>query len=230
MSKLRNFTNSALEKAEPIHYWVLSLSIILGGFWILLTFNILQERDKAQSELQSARTQLIAVKKQIEGVHSSYIQINEKLIELPVSDDSKQKFGLVVNVGLQNTGTESVDMHWGDTPLSIYKMAYRNGTEMAFKKTLSPQVLRINAENRKTHIQSAYLFSGAKKDLSFFVELEEEGLYYIVFEAQTGSKVTDKMDKIDKKGLWFASKYVYVEKEDKPKYETYIKASNVLDK
>lgn len=101
---------------------------------------------------------------------------------------------------------------------------------MAFKKTFSPQVLRVNSENRKTHIQSAYLFSGAKKDLSFFVELEEEGLYYIVFEAQTGSKVTDKMDKIDKKGLWFASKYVYVEKEDKPQYETYIKASHVLAK
>ena len=229
MSRLRNFFSSALTKAEPIHYWVLSLSIIVGGVWILATFNLLQERAKAQSELQSARTQLIAVKKQIEGVHSSYIQINEKLIELPKSDDSNN-FGLIVNVGLQNTGTESVDMHWGDTPLSVYKMAYQNGTEMAFKKTFSPQVLRINEDNRKAHIQSAYLFSGAKKDLSFFVELEEEGLYYIVFEAQTGAKVSDKMEKIEKKGLWFASKYVYVEKKDKPKYETYIKASHVLAK
>lgn len=83
MSRLRNFFSSALAKAEPIHYWVLSLSIIVGGVWILATFNLLQERAKAQSELQSARTQLIAIKKQIEGVHSSYIQINEKLIELP---------------------------------------------------------------------------------------------------------------------------------------------------
>ncbi|MEZ8803813.1 hypothetical protein AB4556_20485 [Vibrio splendidus] len=230
MSRLRTLGHYILDKAEPLHYIVLSLSIIVGGGWILLTFNLLQERDTAQSDLQNARTQLIAVKKQIEGVHSSYIQINERLIELPKSEKSENKFGLIINVSLQNTGTESVDMNWEMTPLSVYRMGYRNGTEMAFKETFSPKVLRINAENKKSHIQSAYLFSGAKKDLSFFVELHDEGLYYIVFEAETGKKVSNKMDEIDKKGLWFASKYIYVEDKAKPKYETYIKASNVFAK
>ncbi|KOO10480.1 hypothetical protein AKJ18_34030, partial [Vibrio xuii] len=55
-----------LDKAEPIHYLVLSLAILIGGVWAAYTFISTSEIEMAQKELARIQQDQIQVEKQLE--------------------------------------------------------------------------------------------------------------------------------------------------------------------
>ncbi len=229
-------------KAETFHYLALTLAIVVGGTWTLYTFDVLQMKENAQSDLVTANEDLKKVKLElkdlqdkIDGTDSSYIQIQTEQVNYDKFDKSSKqmenKLGLIINVLVQNTGTNDVDMSWKKSPLRVFRVESRNGDEEKLHAPLIPRIYDgHDSKGKKTALNNLYLFVGAKKELSFFVELNEPGLYYVMFKADTNGSVDKKMEEIGKNGIWFSSKYIYVKKGEKPQYETYIRANAVFGK
>ncbi|MEZ8049275.1 MULTISPECIES: hypothetical protein [unclassified Vibrio] len=229
-------------RAEKFHYLALTLAIVVGGGWTMYTFEALKMRENAendlvstQGDLEKAKLDLKELQDKIDGTDSSYIQIQTEQFNYAVFDKNSQqevdKLGLIINVLVQNTGTNDVDMSWENSPLRVYKVESRNGDEERLYDSLIPRIYDgHDSSGKKTALKKLYLFVGAKKELSFFVELNEPGLYYIMFKADTNGSLDKKMTKMGKNGVWFSSKYVYVKKDEKPRYETYIRANAVFGK
>lgn len=222
-SSIKQSIRWILSNSEKIHYLILSIALLCGGVWTFYTFDILHQRDKATAELKE-------IQDRIKGTNASNIQISPTSFELVDG-----KFGLIVNVNIQNTGTRDVLIDWSseDTPLSVFKVRMEKGDQMYFERLFHPKIYAPfdQTKNKKEHYKSLYLLVGAKKELSFYVELPMKGMYYITFNAQTDDKLAQEVkQKSGRTGEWFSSKYINVEPEKQPVFENYIKATHVFAK
>lgn len=205
-------------RAESFHYLALTIAILVGGGWTVYTFDVLRMKDNAVQDLNKAENDLAKVKlelkdlqEKIDGTDSSYIEIKSHHF-----DYKDSKFGLIINVLVQNTGTNDVDMSWESSPLRIYKVETKDGDKQKITKPLIPLIYdKIENDKEKTYLSNLYLFVGAKKELSFFAEIDEPGLYYIIFSANTDGSVTKKLNELGKHGVWFSSKYIFIEGKNK---------------
>ncbi|MBW3695717.1 hypothetical protein EK599_08415 [Vibrio sp. T187] len=222
-SVIANSFRWILSNSEKLHYLMLSIALICGGVWTFYTFDVLHQRDKAAAELKELQDR-------IKGTNASNIQISPSSFEL-----DNGNFGLIVNVNVQNTGTRDVMIDWSgeDTPLSVYKIRIEHGDKLFFEKLFLPKIYAPfdPVEQKKEHYKSLYLLVGAKKELSFYVELPDKGMYYITFNAKTDDKLAAEIkDKSGSTGEWFSSKYISIEPEKQPAFENYIKAKHVFAK
>ncbi|MCG7499343.1 hypothetical protein MHO82_20980 [Vibrio sp. Of7-15] len=210
---IKDFFCSLLDIAENFHYLILAIAVLFGGAWTLYTFDALNQKEKALQELdqteqnlKKAKLELKDLQDKIDGTDSSFIEISHEQIKL-----SNGNIGVIVNVLVQNTGTNDVDMKWKKSPLSVYKVETRNGDEQRLSNELTPKIYD-DVFPKKKYLQNLYLFVGAKKHLSFYVELSDPGLYYLMFKAKTDKELSDKLKKAGKSnGIWFSSKYIYLD-------------------
>ncbi len=211
------------DNAEKLHYLILSVALLCGSAWTFYTFDILHQRDKASAELKELQDR-------IKGTNASNIQILPSSFKL-----DNGNFGLIVNVVIQNTGTRDVYIDWSedDTPLSVFKVHMENGDKLFFDKLFRPKIYAPFNRKKKTkeHYKSLYLLVGAKKELSFYVEVPDKGMYYITFNAQTDDKLAKEVQaNSGKTGEWFSSKYINIEPQKAPEFENYIRAEHVFAK
>lgn len=204
---------------ESLHYFVIALGICISGIWALHTFDILNQKEtalatlnKTNSELAKAKLELKELQDKITGTISSDITLDIEQMAF-----AKGKYGLIINVTVKNNGTQAVNMSWKETPLTVYKTKYK-GDKIKSTKVLHPYIYRqFKSEgiNQTTFIDKLLLFVGAQKTLSFFVELEEPGLYYIAFEAKVDKHLQQQLTKQGKSGIWLTSKYHFVADNNK---------------
>lgn len=206
--------------AETFQYIVIGLGIIASGIWAFHTFDTLLQKDRALADLQKAEAELQKTEADLNKTKVEFKELQERIkgVDSSVIELKVEQFGtdkgtaLLIDAVIQNTGTNDVNMSWSESPLKVYKVKYRGDElkgESSFRPLLYDQ-LQDQTTNKKSFIQNVKLFVGAKKSLSFFVELNEQGLYYIVFEANVEASVKDKLDSNNGKPVWFASKYIYI--------------------
>ncbi|WP_345874981.1 hypothetical protein [Shewanella algae] len=198
---------------ESFQLLVIAFGIIISGIWAYFTFETLLQKDKAESELElvqrnlvKAQSELKILQEKISGTVSSNIEIIVKDINL----QDKRK-GIIITVKVKNTGTQDVDMSWDGSPLVVHRVKFKD-EKIKSTKSLSPKVyktLSTDKEKNPTHVGNLHLFVGATKELSFFVEINDPGLYYIIFEANIDKKVQSKLN--GKDGVWLATKYHHSE-------------------
>lgn len=199
---------------ESVHYLMIAIGIVVTGFWGYHTFEILSQRETAEtnlaktnSDLEKAKLEFKELKDRIDGTISSDISID--IEQVPVSES---KPGLIISVTVKNNGTQDIDMIWSKSPLKVYKVAYK-GDRIASLDVMEPYLYRsikASESERTVFIDNLHLFIGAKKVLSFFTEVESGGLYYITFESQVDSVTKGTLDKTGKTGVWLSSKYYFV--------------------
>ncbi|OBT02701.1 hypothetical protein A9257_20785 [Vibrio cyclitrophicus] len=200
---------------ESLHFVVIALGIITSGFWAYHTFDILSQKDvaeanlaKTNSDLDKAKLELKELRDKIDGTISSDISINVEQHSL-----NNNKVGLIINVHVKNNGTQDIDMTWKDTPLRVYKVAHK-GDLVANREVLKPYLyrsLKTTAEEDNVSVSNLYLFVGAKKNLSFFVEAEVDNLYYITFEAKADAVTNNNLNEHGKTGVWLSSVYHFAQ-------------------
>ncbi|CAH7247906.1 conserved hypothetical protein [Vibrio chagasii] len=212
-----------LSNAEKVHYIVISAAVIIGGVWALYTFDVLNQRDTAAAQLKE-------IQDRIKGTNASNIDIRPSTFEL-----DNGNYGVIVNVSIQNTGTKDIFIDWSEleTPLAVYKIRMESGDKQFFETLFLPKIYApFNVKKKKKeHYNSLYLLVGAKKELSFYVEVPSTGMYYITFNAKPDKKLNDDVKEVSgQTGEWFSSKYFRVEPEKKPEFENYIRAKHVFAK
>lgn len=200
---------------------VLTVAILVGSIWALYTFDVLHQKDKAVAELKEIRDR-------IKGTNASNISISAETFPL-----DEGRFGILASVLIQNTGTKGIFIDWSseETPLLIYKVRIENGDSLFFEKLYRPKIYApFNVEKKKKeHYKSLYLLVGAKKELSFYAEVEKEGVYYLTFSAQTDHKLEGEIkEESGQTAEWFSSKYIKIEKKEKskPKHDIYDEGLN----
>lgn len=217
ISKLKIWWNDHHEKSHnifaSIHYLVIAIAIVIGGGWSLYTFDILNKAEKAEVEYNE-------LLKSIENTESSTIKIESNIIDY---NDGK---GLIIEVTLTNNGKEKLYYSLGNTPLTLYQIQSK-GTKFAAKSIITPKLYSALSKSKKegpnTYLTCVALLSKSVKTLSYFIPIEERGLYYATFiskpyiDNKTGENgnqscmlnditLNDKVDPDDVR--WFASKYI----------------------
>ncbi|HHQ4501806.1 TPA: hypothetical protein ACSPZQ_000998 [Aeromonas veronii] len=199
---------------ESVHFFAIALGIIVSGVWAIHTFDILSQKEvaelnleKTNSDLDKAKLELKELRDKIDGTISSDIIIDVEQYSL---GDSKT--GLIINVTVKNNGTQDIDMKWSKTPLKVYKLAHKEYLVSSTDVMYPPlyRSLKTKDGEKNISIDNLYLFVGAKKNLSFFVEVESNKLYYIAFEAETDAAVKNNLNEHGKTGVWLSSKYYFV--------------------
>jgi hypothetical protein len=202
--------------AESLQFVVVAFGIIISGYWAYHTFETLLQKEKAEAELElvqqnlyKAESELKVLQDRINGTISSNIEIDIEKINL-----ENEHFGLIITIRVKNTGTQDVDMRWDKSPLVVYKTRFK-GDKLAGTNALIPymyRTLQSQTSDEALYVKDLHLFVGATKELSFFTEVSEVGLYYIAFEAKVDNSVANKLEN-GKTGIWLSTKYHYVTSE-----------------
>lgn len=217
--------------AESIHFVLIALGIIVSGYWAYHTFDILGRKETAENNLLKTESDLHQAKLDLDKTNLELKELKEK-IDGTISSDitidvqkhplNNGNTGLIINVTIKNNGTQDIDMKWETTPINIYKVAHSED-KISSQKLYKPYIyrsLKTKPEERSVFIDNLYLFVGAKKDLSFFVEVESDNLYFIAFEANADVKTQESLN--GKTGTWMSSKYVFVEENKKPLHSAHV--------
>jgi hypothetical protein len=199
---------------ESFHFLVIAIAILVSGYWAYHTFEILYQKDTAEanlaktnSDLSKAKLELKELQDKIDGTISSDISINVEQIAL-----GNAKSGLIITVTVKNNGTQDIDMIWDKTPLKVYKVAHKDDL-ISNVDVMEPYLyrsLKTNKSEKSIYVKNLHLFVGAKKDLSFFTEVESGHLYYITFNSQVDAITKGHLDKNGKTGTWLSSKFHFV--------------------
>jgi hypothetical protein len=199
--------------AESLHFIVIALGIIISGIWANHTFDILSQKETAEvnlaktnSDLEKAKLELKELRDKIEGTISSDISINVQQITY-----SGDKSGLIITVTVKNNGTQDIDMNWDKTPLKVYKVVSK-GNLIASQDVIEPYLyrsLKTQPSESPVFIKNLHLFVGAQKNLSFYVNVASNNLYYIAFEADTDAVTKSNLNEYGKTGTWLSSKYFF---------------------
>ncbi len=211
---------------ESLHFIVVAIGLIGGGFWALYTFDVLLQKDAAVESLSKAKAELQEIRERIDGNYASNIDITTK--QVPLADN---KYGLFINVRVQNVGTNDIYMKLGQEPLTVYKTGYKADKIKAIAeyKPAYIQSLAMNKGKSNDIFDTQYLTIGSIKNIPFFVEVTGSGVYLMTFQADVSKQVGDKLEPIDKTPIWFSSKYEYVGKDfNKGSKKTSIESDNEL--
>jgi len=218
-SRMRKFFKALLNPfksnwAESLHFIVIALGIIISGIWANHTFDILSQKETAEvnlaktnSDLEKAKLELKELRDKIEGTISSDISIDVQQISY-----TGDKSGLIITITVKNNGTQDIDMKWEKTPLKIYKVVSK-GNLIASLDAIEPYLyrsLKTQSSEKSVFINNLHLFVGAKKNLSFYVKVASNNLYYIAFESNVDAVTKNNLNGYGKTGTWLSSKYVFV--------------------
>ncbi len=200
--------------AESFHFVAIALGILVSGYWAIHTFDILSQKETAESNLAKTRSdldkatlELKELRDKIEGTISSDITIDVEQHSLV-----NGHIGLIINVIVKNNGTQDIDMTWKKTPLKVYKLAHETD-RVANRDVMTPYLyrsLKSSKDEDNISINNLFLFVGAQKTLPFFVEVEPNNLYYITFESEVDATTKLNLEEHGKRGIWLSSKYIYV--------------------
>ncbi len=200
--------------SETIHYILISSAIVISALWAVWTFNVFSQRDKALQDLENAQNELVKKKAEIQeiqerldGNFSSDIDLSVEIIKL-----KKQKFALIIDVAVKNVGSNDVILNLQNKPLTVYKLRHQEDKLMATKifKPLYYEKLSYSSKTSNKIFTIQKVLVGATKNINFFTEVNEKGMYYITFEASLDDKHIKRLESDSNDHVWFASTYVNV--------------------
>ncbi|KHT48367.1 hypothetical protein RJ43_19295 [Alteromonas macleodii] len=208
-------SNRALELSTTVQNIILACSLFATGFWVIYTYDVLEQREKAEVELKE-------IKRKIKDVESSNISISTEVVDYNVEND-KDQTGLIINVNIVNKGNTKNVYDLLPTPLKVYKV-YAQGDEMGYEKLLTPTLYHhlgsvYDPNSESIPLESLDSLTYSSKTLSYFVTVDKKGLYYIVFSAKD-PKTIESIEESDGTTSticpdkqvcdWFVSKFVFI--------------------
>lgn len=208
------------EVTSSVQNVAIAASAVVAGLWALYTFEALKARDNAVIKTEEAQLQLQELKRQIAETSSSTIRLDTKPVRYksPFNNDD---MGLIINVTITNKGSSKITYDLSSSPLVIYKVD-ASDDKLGYSKKLEPTLFSKVAEIGQNEYQSTPLtkwisLANSERTLSYFVTIDSNSLYYIVFSSPNANKEdktelndTIECDTIDKCN-WFVSKYIFIE-------------------
>lgn len=181
---------------------VVAVAIVIGGVWTAYTFGVLRSVEEAKAKIESLTAPSLSISIDTERVKSI----------------STNRIGLIVRVRVENTGGQHVNLDLLQNPLKLVLVQAGNDGYLHAKKTYQPPLYR-DIHSSSYDVSAAQTVEiRSKKTLSYFLEVEEPGLYFVRFMAPTGELAKGmpkaRREEIEKAGLryvgdhWVATTFV----------------------
>lgn len=194
------------------HNIISAFAIIVGGLWVLISFNLLQQVETANRNLDLKEQEITEKQLSIDNTEASIISIDHKIIDYQ-SPNLEGTQGLIIEVKIKNSGKSRLIFNLDEYPLTVYNIEAKDHMIMK-KKEIKPIVyssIGSKGDGEKSRPLSKFIsLKSSERVLSYFVTVEKNELYYITFKSQLDS--ADSAQKIcgQEECNWFVSKYIYI--------------------
>ncbi len=146
-----------------------SVAIIAGGVWTLITFDLLTPADRARAELH-----IIEKKMREQGLLD--LKITASPTTLP--NDSAHYISAIVEIS--NRGDRNTLLRFRDFfPFAAHRVTFDPSGETQFHTPVRAKALWGFPD--KTDLYELNMIPGGVQQLPFFVKFEEVGLYFVSF-------------------------------------------------
>ena len=174
---------------------VLTLAILTGGIWTLVTFNARQE-----VEIAKGTSELLA--RDLAERRILNIQMEASQITLP---NDRARY-ILATVRFENVGKDSEIFNWSDTPVHVSRVSINEGDELI---TLRLPAMRINLPESA----GLRILAGEVVKSDFLARVNEPGLYFVDFEMEASRSEQESASQEGVIGsvTWVATANVIVE-------------------
>lgn len=173
--------------AEGIQSIILSIAVVVGGIWTAWTFGVLKTVDEAKAKIESLTAPSLSMTIDTERTKRSH----------------GKHIGLIVRVNVENTGGQELRLdlrdHQANPPLKVALVEYEHG-ELHAKKAYYPVSYGDIADEDEGSTLNALqrVEIKSKKTITYFVEVDGPGTYFIRFKSPLGEEVGERMRGNDK--------------------------------
>lgn len=199
-------TTKLSEVSTSLQNIAIVASILGSALWVIHTFDILQQKDKAQAELKE-------IQERIQNTESSNISLSTTVVNYLGYDKKPNTKGLIVDVKIKNQGKTKLTLDLSNSPLKIYQVE-ASGSQMGYTKLLEPvnysKLAKLGSSDQSTKLDRLISLTSSEKTLSYFVTVESDKMYYIVFSSKALNIDNLKEECSDTVCNWFVSKYLFI--------------------
>lgn len=187
--------------ASIMHDIILSLAILAGGIWTLITFNSLKSKNKAEAELSEILLNIEKGKRAL--VEQGVVEIEVKATQIPTDENENYCIGIVIKFTNKGNSATTLDLT-SDDLIYVSEVLFDTNGNSALKPIKTQggyhtDIMTIRAE--------------AITKFTYFIHLSNNGLFVInVF-----TKAYERDSEIDKKVrgeeadvYWTGSTFVHV--------------------
>jgi hypothetical protein len=157
---------------------VISLAVIVGGIWTLITFNVMGEARKARQDYEKGEAELERMR---EGLKKSVVpEVRMSVEQSTLAGDGS--FYLAALVDVDNTGSAIAELDLGsEVPFEVNRVEYEDDGDPEFQAGRSAWY--HSAPNPNDLTKLVRIHPGGHKTLPFLVRLEKPGHYLVSFHA-----------------------------------------------
>ena len=174
--------------SEAFKNVVIALSVIIGGIWAFYTFD-------AKLEAQNAKAQLKKV--EYELTQRPVLIPNMKVFS--VDSGSSESWILKVRLKIENIGNTDVEINLDQESIRVAKIKLKDGVIIGYQDPIyvGERGIPPTGNNIKyTRTKLLTVLAHQSKELMFLVEVSEQGIYEVIFEAKPGKAVERIRDNI----------------------------------
>jgi len=153
--------------AAAVQSLVLSVAIVVGGGWSFYVFKALSQREKAEAELADLRK--ISLDLSIDTYQTARIV--------------KERRGLIIRVKIKNNGTKYLNLDLARKPMAVTRVLVQKDGQLYAAETFNPDSYRDIGHDRKDITVFLGVQPGSTKELSYYVEIMEPGVYMVRFRS-----------------------------------------------
>ena len=156
--------------AGAVQCIVISVGLVVGGIWTAYTFGALRNAEQAQAALEARTAPSLSVSletKRVQGISPNMI-------------------GLIVVVGIENNGGRHISIDLTQKPMKVVNVRSGDDGHLRAQKHYEPTLYADMGDSTFTFVAQYSIQIGSKKVLSYFIEVENPGIYFIRFRAPTG--------------------------------------------
>jgi len=158
-----------------------TIAIIVGGIWTVITFDMLGQVDRARVELVHLNREL-----QEQAVPNIQIQA----IQLFLPHDSAKYVHTIVTI--ENRGNKTATLAINEAPLQVTHVSIGANNQRIYGETFAPLPLPVPllidttakpAPGKVIYPYATEIRSGGKTVLNFLTRVSRSGLYWLAFNA-----------------------------------------------
>ncbi len=174
---------------------VLTMAILIGGIWTLVTFDALEEAEIAKAQSEKLAREL---------AERRVLNIQMEASQIMLPDDPARY--ILATVRFENIGKDSEIFYWSENPVNVNKVSLNEESALSMARTPAVRIdlpgttgLRISA--------------GEVVKKNFLARVREPGLYFVEFEmaASASEQESAALEGVAGAITWDATTHVIIE-------------------
>ncbi len=193
---------------------LVSLAVLLGGIWGLVSFRALREIPFRRAQIAHLEAELRKTEEEIRQIELSNrkqailaISIHATQVSLP--DDTQRYISVVVSI--ENRGSRNTRLPTSRSPFVVRAVEVDDGDALTFTQEQSYQVRR--ASDPRHPPPNIIVRAGGIERIPFFCAVSRTGLYLLTFHVSMTEREQEVAERegFSFAGSWVAKEYMIVE-------------------